>query len=85
MTRFRVTIDRLVLPGIEGGDPPAIVRSLRLELAKQLSDPAARTAWGDSRHTPVIKLGRVNLAPGLEGSRSFGRALARGIGRGGKP
>jgi len=84
VTRFHVTIDRLILPGIDGGNPAAVVEALRAELTRQFSAPGARAAWGDSRRTPVMKLGRITLASGAAGSRNFGTALARGIGRGSK-
>ena len=85
MSRIRVTIDRLLLPPMEIADRKALVESLRAELKRTLSDPAARATWATPHRTPVLRLGRMPLSPGPSASRKFGAALARSIGKGLKP
>ena len=81
MSRIRVTIDRLMLKGVEPGNHKALVEGLQTELSRVLADPAARAALANSRRTPVLRLGRMPLQPGPSGGRSFGQGLARAIGR----
>jgi hypothetical protein len=85
MSRIRVTIDRVVLNGLEAADRTALLEGLRTELSRALGDPAARGEWARSHRTPVLKLGRMQLDPGPSGGRKFGRGLARAIGKGLKP
>ena len=85
MSRIRVTIDELVLKGIEAGDRNALVDGLRSELARVLADPAARAEWARTHRTPVLRLGSMPLEPGRAGGRKFGTGIARAIGRGLKP
>jgi hypothetical protein len=85
MSRIRVTIDELVLKGIEAGDRNALVDGLRSELARVLADPAARAEWARMHRTPVLRLGRIPLESGASGGRKFGKGMARAIGRGLKP
>ena len=85
MSRVQVSIGQLVLKGFEPADRQALVEGLRSELTKTLSDPAARAEWAKSRRTPVLKLGRMPLAPGPSGGRKFGQGVARAIGKGLKP
>jgi len=85
MSRIRVTIDQLVLKGIDAGDRKALAEALQSELARVLADPATRAQWARSHRTPVLKLGRMPLEPGPAGGRKFGTALARSVGRGLKP
>jgi hypothetical protein len=85
VSRVHLTIDRLVLSGLEPGDRKALVEGLKAELSQILSDPAARAALGGSRRTPVLKLGRMLLEPGPAGGRKFGGGLARAIGKGMRP
>jgi hypothetical protein len=85
MSKIHVTIDRLALRGL---DPPArhaFINGLKTELARTLADPAAREAWARSHRTPVLRLGRLGLDPGIGGARRFGAQVAKGIGRGLKP
>jgi hypothetical protein len=85
MSRVRVTIDRLVLKGIEPGSSNALVHALRAELSRVLSESATRADWARSHRTPILKLGKMPLEPGPAGGRKFGDGLARAIGRGLKP
>jgi hypothetical protein len=83
MSRVRVTIDSLVLKGLDPTARKGLVEGLRAELSRVLSDPAVRGAWTHSQRTPVLKLGRMPLEPGAAGG--FGRGLARAIVKGRKP
>lgn len=85
MSRIRVTIDRLVLPGLEIGDQKAVIEGLQAELKRALSNPAVRAGWARSHRTPVLHLGQMPLEPGATGARKFGSALARSIGKRLKP
>jgi hypothetical protein len=85
MSRVRLSIDRLVMQGMGPVEQQALVDGLKAELARVLSDPAARADWARSHRTPVVKLGRMTLEPGRAGGRKFGGGLARGIGTRLKP
>jgi hypothetical protein len=85
MSRVRLTIDHLVLKGMEPGDRNALVEGLKGELSQVLSDPAARAEWAHSHRTPVLRLGRMPMEPGPAGGRTFGKQMARAVGRGLKP
>jgi hypothetical protein len=85
MSRIRVTIDRLVLKGIEPEVRTALVEALRAELSRVLADPATRADWARSHRTPVLRLGSIPLQPGPSGGRKLGGGMARAIGRGLKP
>ena len=82
MSRIRVTIDHLVLKGVEPAARKAMVEALQQELSRAISDPSARGDWSGSRRTPVLRLGRMPLEPGPLGGRKFGNGLAKSIGRG---
>ena len=85
MSRVRVTIDRLVLKGLEPADRKALVEGLQAELSHVLSDRAPRATWAQSHRTPVLKLGRMPWEAGAAGDRKFGMQVARAVGRGLKP
>jgi hypothetical protein len=85
MSQVRVTIDRLVLKGLEPTERKALVEGLQRELSQVLSDPATRAEWARSHRTPVLRLGRLPLEPGTSGGRKFGKQMARALGRGLKP
>jgi hypothetical protein len=82
---IKVNIDRLVLKGIDPADRHALTRGLRTELARILADPATRAGLSQSRRTPVLRLGRVALDPGMAGARKLGNGIARAIGKGLNP
>jgi hypothetical protein len=82
MTRIDVTIDRLVLNGLEAGNRQALVDALQGELSRVLSDPTSRAGWARSQRTPVVRLGPLPLDPGPAGSRKLGQGMARAIGKG---
>jgi len=78
-----VTIDRLVLRGMDPAARTAFVDGLRRELAHVLADPAARAGMQGSQRTPVLRLGQTPLGDGASGARSLGRSVARAIAKGG--
>jgi hypothetical protein len=84
MSDGRVTlhIDRLVLRGIDPLDRHALVDGLKTELARVMADPGMRAGLGTSRRTPVLRLERIAMHPGLAGARALGGSVARGIGKG---
>jgi hypothetical protein len=85
MSKIHVTIDRLVLSGLDPPARQAFVAGLKTELTRILADPAQRADWANSRRTPVLRLDRVVLEPGVGGARKLGLQVAKGIARGSKP
>jgi hypothetical protein len=85
MSRIRVSIDRLVLRGLDAGQQTALTAGLQRELSRLLADRAAGAEWARERRTPVLRLGRMSLEPGLSGGKKFGAGLARGIARTPRP
>jgi hypothetical protein len=85
MSRIRVTIDRLVLKGVDAASQKPLVEGLQTGLSQILSGQTGRAEWARSHRTPVLKLGRMSLSPGPSGGRQFGTKIARSIGRGLKP
>jgi len=81
--RVNVTIDRLVLRGMDPAARTAFVDGLRSELARVLADPVARAQMLGSRRTPVLRLGQMPLGDGPSASRGLGRSVARAIGKSG--
>jgi hypothetical protein len=81
--RVSVTIDRLVLRGMDPAARTAFVDGLRKELTLVLADPAARAELQGSRRTPVLRLGQMPMEAGPSGARALGRSVARAIGSGG--
>jgi hypothetical protein len=80
MSRIRVTIDRLVLRGMERAEVTALADSLRTQLAQVLRKVAAEQGWKSSRRTPLIKL-QMQWESGLPGARKLGAGMARAIGK----
>jgi hypothetical protein len=79
MSRMLVTIDQLVLKGLEPVERKALVEGLQRELPRVLSDPVARAEWAHPHRTPVLRLGRWPLEPGPSGGRTFGMQMARAV------
>ena len=79
VSRVRLSIDHLVLKGIEPGDRNALVEGLQTELSRVLADLAVRAEWARSHRTPVLRLGRTPLESGASGARKFGRGVARKV------
>ena len=85
MSKIHVTIDRLVLNGLDPAARHAFVTGLKAELRRALADPAQCANWASSRRTPVLRPGRVALDPGVGGARKLGGHVAKSITRGIKP
>ncbi|HEY2515833.1 MAG TPA: hypothetical protein VGI39_33415 [Polyangiaceae bacterium] len=81
MSRVHVTIDRLVLHGVDPADKDGLVNGMKAELARLLGDAGSEADWGGSRRTPVVRLEQMPLEPGPAGARTFGQGIARGIGK----
>jgi hypothetical protein len=82
MSRVHITIDRIVLRGIDPSDRQAIVSGMKTELARILTDPAMRAGMTQSRRTPVLRLGRLAMGEGSAGASALGGGIARAIGKG---
>jgi hypothetical protein len=78
-------IDRLVLRGIDPADQRALADGLKTELARVLADPSMRAAMLRSRRTPVLRLSRMTMEPGMAGARALGKGVAKAIGKGMQP
>lgn len=85
MSRIRVTIDRLVLNGVQPLEGTALTHALQAQLSQALADRDGGHAWTPSRRTPVLRLAPMTLTPGTTGARTFGRGLGRAVARGLKP
>jgi len=85
MSRIQVTIDRLVLGGMDPAQRAAFVHGLKHELARTLTNPDVRAAWANSRRRAVLRLGCQQLDSTIGGARRLGSQVAKGIGRGLKP
>jgi hypothetical protein len=82
MSRIHVTIDRVVLHGVDPAERDALVTGMKAELARLLGDPSAAAAGFGSRRTPVLHLGQVPVEPGRSGAAQLGHQVARGIAKG---
>ena len=85
VSRIHVHIDRLVLSGFGQLEGKALTEALQSQLSQGLGDAASRADWARPHRTPVLKLGRMPLAPGTTGATSFGKQVGRAVVRGLKP
>jgi hypothetical protein len=85
MSRIQLNIDKLVMNGFGPGEAKALTEALQTHLHQVLANQANRNQWARSHRTPVLKLGRLPLGKGAAGAGSFGRQLARAVGKGLKP
>lgn len=85
MSRIHLTIDHLVLRGLDPAAQHAFVEGLKRELETILAEPVSRKSWARPHRTPVLRLGRANLESGSAGAGKLGGQVARGIGKGLKP
>jgi hypothetical protein len=85
MSRIVVTIDHLLLNGMEPDSGKALTAALKAGLSQTLSDRTARTGWARPHRTPVMKLGRMPLDPGTAGGTKLGKQVAHAVARGLKP
>lgn len=77
-----ISIDRVVLRGVEPMQAKAIVEGLRTELASVFSSPALRAQLYKGGNMGVIRVGSVQLNAGGAGARRFGGVVARAVGKG---
>jgi len=82
MTRIKVTIDHLILNGMEPDSAKALAAALKTQLSQNLSDRTARSGLSRSHRTPVLKLGRVPLDSGTVDGTKLGKQVARAVARG---
>jgi|HubBroStandDraft_2_1064218.scaffolds.fasta_scaffold934555_2 hypothetical protein len=82
MSRVTVTIDRMMLHGMNAAERLALIDAIRSELTRVLADPATGITAAKSRHTPVMRLGPITMESGAAGARRLGTRIARGIGKG---
>jgi hypothetical protein len=80
--RIDVTIDRVVLRGIDPANRQALMDGLQTELARILAAPGVVAT---PRHTPTLRLGRLPMETGQAGAAKLGQTVARAIGKGLKP
>lgn len=85
--RVTVTIDRLVLRGVDPHHAQALAESLQHELARSVVAPDGgerpqQAHLLQATDAPVMRLGRMPLEPGRAGARRFGTNVARAIGKG---
>jgi hypothetical protein len=85
MSRITVTIDKLVLRGVDPSNSKGLIEGLRAELSQSLSQPTTNADRPVAQSQLVMKLGRMPLGEGNAGGRKFGRQLARKITRGLQP
>jgi hypothetical protein len=85
MSKIHVTIDRLVLSGLDPAERHAFVTALKAELAHALANPTQHAGWANSRRTPVLRLGCVPLDPGVGGARRLGSHVAKTIAGSNRP
>jgi len=76
-----MNIGRLVLNGFEQREAKAVAEALQRQLSQVLADQTTRSEWARPHRTPVVKLGRMTRHPGTTGADTFGRSLARAVGR----
>ena len=85
MSRIEVTIDHVVLRGLDPADRHSLVNGLKSELSRILADPATGIKSARSQRTPVLRVDRMSMDPGLAGARKLGGGIAEAIGKGIKP
>jgi hypothetical protein len=80
MSRIRVTVDQLVLKGIETSERQAVIDGLQAGLAAALADQRSGADWARPHRTSVLRLGSLPAERGPTGGRTFGRRLGGAIG-----
>jgi len=79
VSRINVTIDRIVLSGVDPENRDAVVAGLRAGLTRALSEPSFLNAR--SRRAPFVRVGGLTLEPGRVGARRLGSDIGHAIGR----
>ena len=82
MSRIEVKIHHVVLRGFDPADRHSLVNGLKSELSRILADPATGIKSARSQRTPVLRVGRMSMDPGLTGARKLGGGIATAIGKG---
>jgi hypothetical protein len=82
MSRVDVSIDRLVLRGIEPADRDGLVEGLKRELARAFTRPQTAATPLVSGETPVLRAGPMTFTPGPAGARRLGGGIANAIAKG---
>jgi hypothetical protein len=77
VSRIDITIDRIVLSGIDTAHRDALLAGLREGLARSLSEPSPYTP----RSTPVVRISDLTLEPGHAGARRLGGGIGQALGR----
>lgn len=80
--RTTITIDRLVLRGVDRHHAQALAASLKAELERALAAPGAQAALARGGAIPALRVGKLTMQPGRAGARALGAQMARGIARG---
>jgi hypothetical protein len=76
-----ISIDRVVLRGVDPTQAKAVVEGLRTELANVFSSDALRAGLRNSGRTGLIRVGALPMHAGRAGARKFGAGIARGLGK----
>ena len=77
--RVLVTVDRVVLRGVDPADGAAVAEALRQALAAQLAAPELASRLAGLRHMRTLRTGPVT-APST-GAAGIGRAVGEGVAR----
>ncbi len=79
MSQINVTIDRIVLSGVDPGNRDAVVAGLRAGLTRALMEHSFLNTR--SRRAPFVRIGGLTLEPGRLGARRLGSNIGQAIGR----
>jgi hypothetical protein len=79
VSQINVTIDRIVLSGVDAGNRDAVVAGLRAGLTRALMDHSFLNAR--SRRAPFVRIGGLTLEPGRMGARRLGSNIGQAIGK----
>jgi hypothetical protein len=77
MSLIDVTIDRIVLSGVDAAHRDALVAGLREGLARALSERSPHR----TRSAPVVRISGLTLEPGHAGARRLGGGIGQALGR----
>jgi len=82
VSRVNVTIDRIVLSGVDPGNRDAVVAGLRAGLTRALMDHSFLNARSRrAPFAPFVRIGGLTLEPGRVGARRLGSNIGQAIGR----
>jgi hypothetical protein len=83
MSRINLTIDRIVLRGVDPGDQTGLLEGLQKELSRVLRDVVRH--WTVRAAPLLLKLGTMPVTPGTSGGQVLGARVGGAIGKGLKP